>query len=247
MAFDDLPLHRPTRTAVPPACARSVKLHGALADRRRGSRGGRLAARVVVVEPRAAAHRHSRARHDERSDPGRAAAETRSRWNCRRSPIPTKCCANWCGSSRATPLLARLLATRELVRNMTLAVVQIGDGRTPAASLATLRPRSGSRPARTARWSRRTIERWESAVRALQSIPATDAAQVYVNVKPCSTRPTANSATRRAISTSAVVKAIRMLNATPEVTGDLVLLTPRRLFRTRQILRSARCRPCRNN
>src|SRR5688572_26398197 len=38
------------------------------------------------------------------------------------------------------PLLTRLLATRGLVRGATLAVVQIGEGKTPATPLAALKP-----------------------------------------------------------------------------------------------------------
>ena len=40
------------------------------------------------------------------------------------------------------PELARLLATQSLIRNATLATVQIGDGKTPATPFAVLRPTS---------------------------------------------------------------------------------------------------------
>lgn len=128
------------------------------------------------------------------------------------------------GQLSRDPLLARLLATRELVRNMTLAVVQIGDGRTPAASLATLRPSARLETGASGKVESANFERWESAVRALQSIPAKDAAKVYVNVKPLFDEAYRELGYPQGDFDLAVVKAIRMLNATPEVTGDLVLL-----------------------
>jgi len=122
------------------------------------------------------------------------------------------------------PLLARLLATRELVRNVTLAVVQIGDGRTPVASLATLRPSVRLETGTSGKVEAANFERWESAVRALQSIPARDAAQVYVNVKPLFDEAYRELGYPQGDFDAALVKAIRMLNATPEITEDLVLL-----------------------
>jgi hypothetical protein len=122
------------------------------------------------------------------------------------------------------PLLARLLATRELVRNMTLAVVQIGDGRTPAAPFATVRPSSRLETDASGKVESSNFERWESAVRALQSIPARDAAVAYVNVKPWFDEAYRDLGYPQGDFDVALVKAIRVLNATPEVTGDLLLL-----------------------
>jgi hypothetical protein len=122
------------------------------------------------------------------------------------------------------PLLARLLATRELVRTMTLAVVQIGDGRTPAASLAPLRPSLRLETNAGGTVEAASYERWESAVRALQSIPARDAAQVYVNVKSLFDTAYRELGYPDGDFDQALVKAIRMLNSTPEAAGDLVLL-----------------------
>ena len=121
--------------------------------------------------------------------------------------------------------LGRLLGTRELVRNMTLAVVQIGDGRTPAAPLATLRPsvRLDIGDRGTGSVDPANFQRWESSVRALQSIPARDAARVYVNVKPLFDEAYRELGYPEGDFDVAVVKAIKMLNATPDLTGDLVL------------------------
>jgi len=60
-------------------------------------------------------------------------------------------------------------------------------------------------------------------VRALQSIPARDAAQVYVNVKELFDQAYRELGYPQGDFDVALVKAIRMLNATPELTGDLVL------------------------
>jgi DUF3014 family protein len=128
------------------------------------------------------------------------------------------------------PMLARLLATRELVRNMTLAVVQIGDGRTPAASLATLRPSVRLETAANGKVDSANFDRWESSVRALQSIPPREAAKVYVNVKPLFDEAYRELGYPEGDFDLAVVKAMRMLNATPEITGDLVLLRRERYF-----------------
>ena len=124
------------------------------------------------------------------------------------------------------PMLTRLLATRELVRNMALAIVQIGDGRTPAAPLLPLRPSvrleiAGSGPAKV---DNANFNRWESDVRALLSIPPRDAAQMYVNVKTLLDQASRDLGYPDGDFDVAVVKAIRMLNSTPDVPGDLMLL-----------------------
>jgi hypothetical protein len=75
----------------------------------------------------------------------------------------------------------------------------------------------------TGRVEAANFQRWESAVRALQSIPANEAAQVYVNVKRLFDQAYLELGYPEGDFDVAVVKAIRMLNATPDVSGDLVL------------------------
>jgi len=222
MAFDDLPLHRPTEPPSP--------------------RGGREAssstarwlivgAGLVVAGSILALWWLSRAQPPTvtpapatMSDPNQAARRPKQQ------PLVLPPLANSDEALRELvhelsrdPLLARLLATRELVRNMTLAVVQIGDGRTPAASFATLRPSIRLETGAGGKVDPANFERWESAVRALQSIPARDAAQVYVNVKELFDQAYRELGYPQGDFDVALVKAIRMLNATPELTGDLVL------------------------
>ena len=84
------------------------------------------------------------------------------------------------------PVLARLLATRGLVRGATLAVVQIGDGKTPASPLAVLKPATRLQiqgPA-TGRIDPASYARWDAATSALTSVDPIHAAQLYVNGHP---------------------------------------------------------------
>jgi hypothetical protein len=83
------------------------------------------------------------------------------------------------------PELAKLLATPGLVRGATLAVVQVGDGRTPAVPLRALRPATRLRvDTNSDRVDPASFERWNGATAALSSVSPADAAQLYVNVKP---------------------------------------------------------------
>jgi hypothetical protein len=125
------------------------------------------------------------------------------------------------------PLLARVLAQKGVVRAATLAVLQIGDGKTPMVPLAALRPASRlalAGGASSGRLDSATYARWEGAVRSLLSINATDAAQVYVNVKPLFDESYREMGYPDGDFDEAIVRAIRMLNATPELSDDPVLL-----------------------
>lgn len=124
-------------------------------------------------------------------------------------------------------LLARLLISQDLVRAATLAVVQIGEGRTPAAPLAPARPlarlqlRGGQgegaiEPA--------SYARWETAVSALISVSPKDLAQLYVNIEPLFDEAYREFGSPHGDFDRAIVAAYRVLAATPEVTTDPVLL-----------------------
>lgn len=124
------------------------------------------------------------------------------------------------------PLLARVAAQRGLVRAATLAVVQIGDGRTPTVPLAALRPTEhvSIEGGAAGRVDPATYARWNGAVRALTSVPAADAAQVYVSVKPLFDEAYRELGYPNGDFDEALVRAIRMLNGTPELSADPVLL-----------------------
>jgi hypothetical protein len=125
-----------------------------------------------------------------------------------------------------SPLLARLVATRGIVRNAALTVLQIGDGKTPSIPLAVLRPPTRLEIAGQAsgRVEAASFARWEAATQALLSIPARDAAQVYVNVKPLFDEAYRDLGFPDGDFDTALTKALRTLDATPQSPADLVLL-----------------------
>lgn len=124
------------------------------------------------------------------------------------------------------PQLARLVAGRALVRSATLAVIQIGDGKTPAVPLAPLRPsiRLNISGQTSGRVEAPNFSRWEAATQALNSIPARDAARVYVNVKPLFDEAYREMGYPGGDFDTAIVKAIRVLNATPPSPPELTLV-----------------------
>jgi hypothetical protein len=123
------------------------------------------------------------------------------------------------------PTLARLLATKGLVRGATLAVVQIGDGKTPATPLAVLRP--GSRlqvsGSPSGRLDPRSYDRWRGAVAALTSVDPSEAAQLYVNVKPLFDEAYRELGQGPDFD-AAIKSAIETLSRTPALENEPVLL-----------------------
>jgi hypothetical protein len=125
------------------------------------------------------------------------------------------------------PLLARLLAsTTGLVRAGTLAVVQIGDGKTPAVPLGALRPASRLQIQGTTSGAvdPASYVRWEGAATALVSVTPADAAQLYVNLKDLFDQAYRDLGHPQGDFDEAIVRAIRVLQATPEITAPPVLL-----------------------
>jgi hypothetical protein len=124
------------------------------------------------------------------------------------------------------PLLSRLLATDGVVRGATLAVVQIGDGKTPAVPLAALRPITRLQIQGTASGpvDPRSYARWEGAANALVSVSPADAAQLYVNLETLFDQAYRDLGYPQADFDEAIVRAIRMLESTPEITTNPVLL-----------------------
>ena len=124
------------------------------------------------------------------------------------------------------PTLARLFATPGIVRGLTVAVVQIGDGKTPASPLAVLRPASRLRiiGGASGRVEPVTYIRWDSAVGALVSVSPADAAQTYVNVKRLFDEAYRELGHPDGDFDEAIVRAIQTLNATPNIAGDPTLV-----------------------
>lgn len=121
------------------------------------------------------------------------------------------------------PLLARLAATPSVVRAIVLAVVQIGDGKTPAKALTALEP-PGELTMSGTRIDPATYARWNGAVTALTSVNPVDAAQVYVNVKRIFDEAYAEMGYPNGDFDQAIVRAIRTLDATPTPAAGAVVL-----------------------
>jgi hypothetical protein len=124
------------------------------------------------------------------------------------------------------PTLARLFATKGIVRSLALAVIQIGDGKTPAAPLAVLRPLSRLRiiGASPSKIEPVTYIRWDSNVGALVSVSPEDTARLYVNVKQLFDEAYHELGHPDGDFDEAIVRAIRVLDATPNLAGDPVLV-----------------------
>jgi hypothetical protein len=130
------------------------------------------------------------------------------------------------GTLSRNPMLARLAATRGLVRNATLAVVQIGDGKTPAVPLAVLRPPVRLQVAgqQSGRVDPASYARWEAATSALLSVPPADVARVYVNVKQLFDQAYRELGYPNGDFDVALAKAIRTIEATPPAPPEMILL-----------------------
>jgi hypothetical protein len=130
------------------------------------------------------------------------------------------------GALSRHPLIARLLATDGIVRNTVLAVEQIGAGRTPAVPLKALRPdsRLAIQGTQSGGVDPRTYARWDAAVTSLGSINPSDAAQLYVNVKPLFDEAYRELGYPEGDFDESMVRAIQVLRETPPISGhpDLV-------------------------
>lgn len=124
------------------------------------------------------------------------------------------------------PLLARVLLTKDLVRNAALTVEQIGDGKTPAAPLQMLRP--GARLAILGEDSGRIAPggytRWDAATTTLTSIRPNEAAQLYVNIKPLFDAAYHELGHPTTDFDAAIVRAIQMLRDTPAPAAEPTLV-----------------------
>lgn len=123
------------------------------------------------------------------------------------------------------PWLARLLATRGVVRGAVLATVQVGDGRTPVDPLKALRPstRAALASAQPGRIDPENYKRWDGVANALTSVSPTDAAQVYVNIKPLIDEAYIELGSSGSDFDHAIVRAIQMLAGTPALTEEPLL------------------------
>lgn len=121
------------------------------------------------------------------------------------------------------PMLARLLTPEGLVRSATLAVVQMGDGRTPAVPLKPLRPATRLELNTAGHIAASSYTRWEGPVAALTSVNPNDAAQLYVNVKSLFDEAYRDLGHPGGDFDTAIARAIEVVADTPEV-RDVPLL-----------------------
>ena len=124
------------------------------------------------------------------------------------------------------PLIERLLVTNGIVRAATLAVEQIGDGRTPVEPLKPLRPASRLAVVgtETGRIDPRSYARWDAATSSLVTINPSDAAQFYVNVKPLFDAAYRELGHPDGDFDTSIVRAIQKLSDTPRLTTEPELL-----------------------
>jgi hypothetical protein len=124
------------------------------------------------------------------------------------------------------PLFIQLLATKDLVRSATLGVQEIGDGKTPAEWLSVLKPetRVTIDGEEVGRMKPESYRRWTAATTALTSIRPEDAAQLYVNTKRLFDDAYRELGHPSANFDEAIVLAMQMLLATPDVTSDPELI-----------------------
>jgi hypothetical protein len=131
------------------------------------------------------------------------------------------------GALSAHPTLARFLATPAVIRGSTLAIVQIGDGKTPSVPLKALQP--GSRimlQTGTNRIDPASYARWDGATAALTSIEPAAAAQLYVNIKPLLDQAYQELGHAGGDFDEAVVRAIETLADTPVAADPAVVRRP---------------------
>ncbi len=125
------------------------------------------------------------------------------------------------------PMLAKLVATRDLIRNATVATVQIGDGKTPSTPLVVLRPATHAAitgNAATGHLDPATYARWDSHTTALVSVDPKELAQLYVNVKVLFDQAYGELGHPNGDFDEAIVKAISTLAETPRFDTEPTLI-----------------------
>jgi len=223
MAHDDLPLHRPT-PPVPPPSGRSAS----------PTRWVVVGAGAVIAGALLTLWWMSRAQPDTATPAPITATDVTvgSKRPKRQSiDLPSldesdSVLRDFVSALSKHPTLARFLATRGLVRATTLAVSQIGEGRTPAVPLSALRPSTRLQILGTSSGEidPKSYARWDAATGALTSVSAEDAAQLYVNVKPLFDQAYRELGHPDGDFDDAIVSAIGRLAETPEPDASPILL-----------------------
>ena len=230
----------PSAGSAGPACrdAASVarRRAGSILGAGRGHR--RRAADAVVDEPRAAGAAVPAPTTATEVALGSTAAASGSRRICRRSTTRTRILRDLSRRCRSIPTLARLLATKGIVRGLTLAVVQIGDGKTPATPLAVAAAARaacsivGSPSGRVDPVTLHALG--QRRRRAGLGEPGGRGAALRQRQAAVRRGLSASSAIPNGDFDEAIVRAIRMLDATPNIAGDPTLRRAIELLRARR-------------
>jgi hypothetical protein len=130
------------------------------------------------------------------------------------------------GRLSAHPKVAAWLATDQLIRNFTVVVVNIADGRSPAQHLRSLRPTGafvvaggGTAP----QIDPRNYRRYDGHAEAFDGLDARGAARLYATLKPRIQDAYRELGYPDADFDRALGRAITMLLETPVVEGDIAL------------------------
>lgn len=131
------------------------------------------------------------------------------------------------GQLSAHPKIAAWLASDQLIRNFAVIVVNIGDGRSPAQQLRTVRPTGAfiaTESSTSARVDPRSYRRYDEYADAIGAIDAQGAAKLYATLRPRLDDAYRELGYPEGNFDRAMEKAIRELLKTPVPEGDVALV-----------------------
>jgi hypothetical protein len=125
-----------------------------------------------------------------------------------------------------SPILERLLATKDLVRTAALTVEMISDGKTPTVPLRPIRPamRLAISNDDSGHITAASYARWDAAATTLTAIRPNEAAQCYVNIKELFDAAYRELGHPDQSFDTAIVRAIQELRDTPEIKTEPTLV-----------------------
>ena len=131
------------------------------------------------------------------------------------------------GQLSAHPKIAAWLASDQLIRNFAVIVVNIGDGRSPAQQLRTVKPTGAfiaTESSTSARVDPRSYRRYDEYADAIGALDAQGAAKLYATLKPRLDDAYRELGYPDGSFDRAMEKAIRELLKTPVPEGDVALV-----------------------
>jgi hypothetical protein len=131
------------------------------------------------------------------------------------------------GQLSAHPKIAAWLASDQLIRNFAVIVVNIGDGRSPAQQLRTVRPTGAfiaTESSTSARVDPRSYRRYDEYADAIGALDAQGTAKLYATLKPRLDDAYRELGYPEGDFDRAMERAIRELLKTPVPEGDVALV-----------------------